>query len=73
MFKGTIASAVVLLSSMPLMAQEKDATDSTATSPEKTEVLWHEAKVLIPTRVVFPPEFDAKRAYQMTMSYQTMR
>jgi predicted esterase len=68
MFKGTIASAVVLLSFMPLMAQEKDATDSTATSPAKTEVLWHEAKVLIPTRVVFPPDFDAKRSHTLIVA-----
>ncbi len=65
MFKRTTASAVILLSFMPLMAQEKDATDTTATSLEKTEVLWHEAKVVIPTRVVFPPEFDAKRAHTL--------
>jgi phospholipase/carboxylesterase len=68
MFRRTIAGAVILLSFVPLSAQEKDATDTKATSPEKTEVLWHEAKVLIPTRVVFPPEFDAKRPHTLIVA-----
>ena len=40
MLRRTIASAVVLLSFVPLAAQEKDATDPKATPPAKTEVLW---------------------------------
>jgi predicted esterase len=62
MYRWTVASVVILLSLTSPAAQEQDATDATATSPAKTELLWHEAKVLIPTQVFFPPEFEAKRA-----------
>ncbi|MHC4697177.1 MAG: alpha/beta hydrolase [Planctomycetota bacterium] len=68
MFIRTIVSAVVLLSFVPLAAQEKGATDSTATPSAETEVLWHEAKVLIPTRVLFPPEFDAKHPHTLIVA-----
>jgi phospholipase/carboxylesterase len=68
MFRRTIVSAVVLLSVVPLAAQEKDATGSTATPSAKTEVFWHEAKVLIPTRVLFPPEFDAKQPHTLIVA-----
>jgi phospholipase/carboxylesterase len=74
MVKRTTVSAVILLSLislMPLMslaASEGDATDSTATSSAKNELLWHEAEVLLPTRVVFPPEFDAKRPHTLIVA-----
>jgi phospholipase/carboxylesterase len=53
---------------MSAAAQEQDVTNTTDTSPPKTELFWHEAKALIPTRVVFPPEFDAKRAHTLIVA-----
>lgn len=68
MFRRTIASAVILLPLMSLAAQKQNSADSKATSEAKTELLWHEAKVLIPTRVIFPPKFDAKRDHTLIVA-----
>lgn len=68
MYRGTIAVAAILLSLMPLAAQEPDTADTATVPAAKTEVLWHEAKVLSPTRVLFPPDFDAKRPHTLILA-----
>ncbi|MEK0336729.1 MAG: hypothetical protein QQN41_04760 [Nitrosopumilus sp.] len=52
MLKGVIASAVVVLSFMPLMAQAQDETDSTSTSSTKTEIFWQKAPAIVPIQVM---------------------
>jgi phospholipase/carboxylesterase len=48
--------------------QEKDTTDTMGTVQAKTELIWQEAKVLIPTQLFFPPEFDSERVHTLIIA-----
>ncbi len=60
------AASVVLSLALGIAPQQPAAPDTSA--PPQQEVLWYETTAVAPTRVFFPPEFDAGRSHTLVIA-----